>query len=121
MAHMSPPETQRPFEQEIWALLPALLVGVVVLVFGVAGTYAPPAEGEMAIVFAPGTSEASAYGAIVGAGGRIVGSSRFGNIVVAYASDTGFRDRIGAHGGLFTLAATGLCRPVDTAALGDQV
>lgn len=95
--------------------IPAIGVSLAALMFGVMGVYAPPKAGEMAVVFPPGTSEGAAYSAIVDAGGRIVSTSRFDNIIIAYALDEGFRDRIGQHGGWFTLAATGLCSPINSA------
>lgn len=95
------------------ALLPALGVTLVALMFGAAASYAPPETGEMAVVFAPGTSEVAAYVAIIAAGGRIVSTSRFENIVIAYALDPGFQHRIGKLGGWFTLSATGLCSPTN--------
>ena len=82
------------------------------LVVGVVGFYAPPPTGEMAVVFAPGTSPATAFYAVVGAGGRFVAPTRLDNIVIAYADQPGFAARVRAFGGLFTLAAHGLCGPV---------
>ncbi len=92
-------------------MLPALLLSAFVLVVAGMAAYAPPARGEMAVVFPPGTSEQSAYGAIRAAGGSFVGPTHFDNIVVAYASDTGFADRVRATGALLLLAAHGLCAP----------
>lgn len=105
--------TDKKIKNGFLDILPALGLSFCVLVFGAAAVYAPPARGEMAIVFPPGTSERDAYGAIVSSGGKIVGTSRFQNIVVAYAQDEGFRSRIIEHGGWFTLAATGLCSSAD--------
>lgn len=105
--------TDKKTKNGLFDLLPALGLSFCVLVFGVVAVYAPPARGEMAIVFPPGTSESYAYGAIVSSGGKIVGTSRFQNIVVAYAQDEGFRSRILDHGGWFALAAKGLCSSAD--------
>jgi hypothetical protein len=83
-------------------------------VFGVAAiaAYAPPARGEVAVVFPPGTSEQSAYHAIRQAGGRFVAPTRLGNIVVAHADDPAFADRVRGLGALLLLAAHGLCAPI---------
>lgn len=91
------------------ALLPALLVALGGFGIGGAAFYAPPATGEMAVIFAPWVDEPQALAAIIAAGGSLAGSTRLGNIAVAYASDAGFAERIRAHGGLFTLSATALC------------
>lgn len=93
------------------AYLPAAAIALVVLVFGSLAAYVPPDTGEMAVVFAPGTSQAAALAAITAAGGRWVSGSRFGNIVIAYAMDAGFKGRVARYGGLFTIAASGLCAP----------
>ena len=92
------------------SLVPALLLAACGLLVGVVGFYAPPATGEMAVVFAPGTSERTAFYAIVQAGGRFVAPTRLDNIVIAYAGP-GVAERVRAFGGLFTLAAHGLCGP----------
>ena len=94
------------------ALLPALLIAVFAVAAGAAVFYAPPTVGQMAVVFAPGVSEAQALGAVIAAGGRFVGPTRFGNIVIAYGSDSQFAARVRSAGALFTLAAQGLCSPV---------
>lgn len=91
------------------AVFPALVLSAFVFVTAAAAAYAPPGRGEMAVVFPPGTTETSAYYAVLAAGGRFVGPTHLGNIVVAYAADTGFADRIRASGALFLLAAYGLC------------
>lgn len=106
-----PPSTDDNVTRPIRALLPALLLSAFVFAVVAVGSYAPPARGEMAVVFAPGTSEQSAYYAVLKAGGRFVGPTRLNNIVVAYAADTGFADRVRAAGALFLLAAHGLCAP----------
>jgi hypothetical protein len=92
-------------------MLPALLLSAFVFAVVAIGTYAPPAHGEMAVVFAPGTSEQTAYYTVLAAGGRFVGPTRLDNIVVAYAADAGFAERVRVAGALFLLAAHGLCAP----------
>lgn len=92
-------------------LLPALLIAGAAFGGGVVVDYAPPATGQMAVVFPFGTTEAQALGAIIAAGGRYVGPTRLDNIAVAVASDTGFAGRIRAAGAWLTLAAQGLCSP----------
>ena len=101
-------------------LLPAVGVSILAFLVSAFAFYAPPETGEMAVVFPPGTSETAAYGAIVDAGGRIVGTSRFNNVVVAYAPDEGFRHRIGNYGGWFTLAAEGLCSSINSNSLSEM-
>lgn len=91
------------------ALLPAIFVAVMSFGAGAAAFYAPPATGEMAVVFAPWVDQPTAFGVITAAGGRLAGSTRLGNIIVAYASDPGFADRARAEGALFMLSATALC------------
>lgn len=74
--------------------------------------YAPPETGEMGVVFPPWIDEGTALAGIVASGGKIVASSNFSNIVVAYAEDDQFSARIRDHGAWFLVAATGLCGPV---------
>lgn len=92
-------------------LLPAVLLSALVFAVGAVAFYLPPAQGEMAVIFPFGTDEATAYALILEDGGRFVAPSRFANVVIAYAADPGFADRIRASGALFTLAAHGLCSP----------
>jgi hypothetical protein len=93
------------------ALLPALAAAVLALGGGAVAGYAPPPEGEMAVVFAPWVTEGQALRAVIDAGGRYVGPSRFGNIVIAYGLDTGFEARVRDGGAWLTVAADGLCSP----------
>ncbi len=90
-------------------LWPALAIAALALAGGGAAYYSPPRTGEVAVVFAPGTSEVAAFSAILAAGGRFVSATRIPFITVAHATDPGFADRIRAAGGLFLLAAKGLC------------
>lgn len=94
------------------SILPALLIAGFALAFGAIASYAPPPTGEMAVVFAPGTGEKAAYYAILSAGGRFVAPTRLDNVAVAYADKPDFTERVRALGGLFTLAARGLCTPL---------
>ena len=94
------------------SVLPALLIVGFALALGAVASYAPPATGEMAVVFPPGTGEKAAYAAILSAGGRFVAPTRLDNIAVAYADRPDFAERVRALGGLFTLAARGLCTPL---------
>lgn len=93
------------------AFVPAVLIALAAIVIEIVVFYAPPDEGQMAVFFPPSTTEVTAIAAIARAGGSFVGSSRFSNIIIAYAPDDGFRQRISNHGGWFTLAAEGLCSP----------
>lgn len=99
--------------KEAGSLWPAILVAL--FGFGVAAyaIYAPPSRGEMAVVFSPGTDAKAAYFAILAAGGRFVAPTRLDNVAVAYALDDDFKDRVRGFGGLFTLAAHGLCEPAN--------
>ncbi|WP_240230995.1 hypothetical protein [Devosia lacusdianchii] len=90
-------------------LLPAALVAVFTSVIASAAVYAPPAVGEMGVVFAPWMNEAEIMGAVVAAGGRIVDTSRLPNVIVAYGLDDAFQARVRDHGAWFTVAAIGLC------------
>ena len=94
------------------ALLPALAVAGITAASALSTIYAPPATGEVGVVFAPWVSETQAVGAVLAAGGRLANSSRFANVLVAVAPDEGFHARIRAAGALFTISATGLCGPV---------
>jgi len=91
--------------------LPALGVALLALAGGAVAGYAPPPQGEMAVVFAPWVGESEALRTVLDAGGRFVGPSRFGNIVVAYGLDAGFGTRVRAAGAWLTMAAEGLCSP----------
>lgn len=95
-------------------LLPAAFVALATLAAGAASAYAPPSTGEMAVVFPPWIGEVEAFELVAEAGGRLVGPSRFGNIVIAVAPDAGFAARVGQHGALFTVKATGICGPAST-------
>lgn len=95
-------------------LLPAAFVAAATLAAGAASAYAPPAIGEMAVVFPPWIGEVEAFELVAEAGGRLVGPSRFANIVIAVAPDAGFAARVGQHGALFTVKATGICGPAST-------
>ncbi len=95
-------------------LLPAVLIAGLAAVGATAAYYAPPETGEMAVMFAPGTDEVLAWQVVLAAGGSFVAPSRFTNVLIAYAPDPGFADRVRAAGALFTFAAQGLCGPVRT-------
>jgi|GEM_PF-1041668 hypothetical protein len=73
-----------------------------------------PERGEMAIVFPPFTSEETAWALVRQAGGSLVAPTRLPNVVVAYAPDSGFQQRMSEMGALFFLAAAGLCAPLAT-------
>jgi hypothetical protein len=79
--------------------------------------YAPPETGEMGVVYPPWIDEGTALAGVIAAGGKIVASSNFSNIVVAYAEDDQFRSRIREQGAWFLVAATGLCGPVKETSL----
>ena len=93
--------------------VPAILVALAALVAGSAAGYASPASGEMGVFFAPWVSTHDAITAIAAAGGGLANSTRLGNVFVAYAPDEGFVDRVRAQGAWFTVAAHGLCEPLE--------
>jgi hypothetical protein len=107
-------DVRAPAVPTMLALLPALFVAVLTLSLGAASAYAPPATGEMAVVFPPWTGEVEAFERVAQAGGQLVGPSRFGNIVIAVAPDPGFAERVAEQGALFTAKATGICGPAST-------
>ncbi|HTM78150.1 MAG TPA: hypothetical protein VL133_11050 [Devosia sp.] len=92
-----------------------LIVAATLLTFAAltVGSYLPPERGEVGVVFPPWTSQAEALGAVVAAGGKIAGVGRFANIVVAYALDDAFAQRVTQRGALFVAAAKGLCGPIE--------
>lgn len=112
--YATPSKTPAPAGSTWLALLPALLVALLAFSVGAASAYAPPATGQMAVVFPPGTGEVEAFQRVVQAGGMVLGPSRFDNIVIAFAPDSGFAARVAGQGALFTLKATGICGPAST-------
>lgn len=109
--HATQSEPPAPTGKTWLALLPALFVALLAFTVGAASAYAPPATGEMAVLFPPGVDEVEAFERVVQAGGLILGPSRFGNIVIALAPDPGFAARVAERGALLTLKATGICGP----------
>lgn len=61
------------------------------------------------MVFGPSTTELQAWGAVTMAGGRVVGPTRWQQIVVVVATDEGFKERARERGALFFFKAGGLC------------
>ena len=96
------------------AFIPAIGFALFVGLLFVTQTMAPPARGQMAVVFAPLTDELTAWALVRQAGGLVVGPTRLPNVVVAFAPDDAFAARITGLGALFTLSARGLCAPVLT-------
>ncbi len=92
-------------------MLPAVVFAMLSLGVGFTLTMAPPARGEIAVVFPPTTDEVTAWSLVREAGGLIVGPTRFSNIVVAYAPNENFQHRARQLGALFFTAARGLCAP----------
>lgn len=76
-----------------------------------AGTMLPPRTGEMAVVFPVLTDELTAWALVREAGGLLVAPTQLPNVVVAYAPDDSFQDRVRSLGALFFVAAQGLCAP----------
>lgn len=92
-------------------LLPAILFALF-SALALALPLRAPDIGQVAVVFPPFTSEQTAWALVRQAGGAVVAPTRIPNIVVAYAQDAEFQSRMRALGGLFFLAADGLCAPV---------
>lgn len=92
-------------------LLPSLLLGGAAIIITLATFYAPPARGEVAVVFPFGTRSEAAISLIGAAGGRLVTTTQLDNVVVAFATDPQFLDRVRALGALFGFAGRGLCGP----------
>lgn len=93
---------------------PAIFIAMSALTMGAYAAYSPPERGQMAIVFAPGTSELATISAVSRAGGSFVSPTRFSNVIIVFASDKEFRRNISHYGGWFALAAAGLCSPLAT-------
>jgi hypothetical protein len=93
------------------AFLPAIGFAIISGLLVLYSFMAPPAQGEMAIVFPPMTDELTAWSLVQQAGGSIVGPTRLSNIVVAYSPDPQFQQRLRDLGAWFFLAASGLCAP----------
>jgi len=98
-------------ENFLLQMAPALGVAVLTLLFGAWALHAPPQTGEVGVVFAPWTDQGAAIAAIVAAGGRVVDAGRLPNVMIAYAADDGFDERVREKGAWFTAAANGLCAP----------
>lgn len=82
-----------------------------------AGYYLPPEKGELGVVFPPWMDEAASMTAVIRAGGSIAAATRFSNIIIAVAPDTGFSHRVREQGAWLTTAARGLCTPLE----GEQI
>lgn len=91
--------------------VPAILFAALTVAAVIGATLSAPPKGQMAVVFPPMTSELTAWALVREAGGLIVGPTQLANIVVAYAPDETFQNRVRALGALFFLTATGLCAP----------
>lgn len=91
------------------AVFPAIAFAALSLSLGFSVVMAPPAKGELAVVFPPLTDEMTAWAIVRSAGAQMVGPTQFPNIVVAYAPDQRSQDRMRQLGALFFLAAKGLC------------
>lgn len=92
-------------------MAPALAIALVTAAVGFASLHAPPETGEMGVVFAPWIGQSEAIAAIIAAGGRVVDSGRFGNVMIAYGPDAGFAERVRSEGAWLITAARGLCAP----------
>jgi hypothetical protein len=112
------PATSQDYAPRTSDLVGPLLLAAAFLATSVslaAAYYAPPATGEMGVIFPPWVDEVTAFSTVVAAGGRIVAPSRFSNIVVAYAEDEQFHARVIAEGAWLLTAAAGLCSPLKEA------
>lgn len=66
---------------------------------------------QLAVVFPPWFDEVASLNAIVEAGGRLAGSTRLGNILIAFSTEPDFPARASALGAWFMFDANGLCGP----------
>ncbi len=96
-----------------WSWLPALAFAALAGAMSLSSVFATSDTGEMAVVFAPGVSELTAWSLLRQAGGLLVAPTALSNIVVAYAPDAGFKDRMRQLGGWFFIPAQGLCAALD--------
>lgn len=92
-------------------LAPAMIFSAVSALLIAAFMLAPQSKGEMAVAFAPFTTQETAWAIVRAAGGYAVAPTRLSNVVVAYAGDADFQQRARSLGALFFLKATGLCAP----------
>lgn len=111
-------DAPKPDEEQVGArsFLPAVVLMVVMLGFGVAGLLKAPDVGEMAVVFPPFRSEADYMSRIVEAGAYYVAPSRIANVHVVKVDSAEARARLTELGAMFFLAANGICGPVSTKA-----
>ena len=79
----------------------------------VVGYHLPPKTGELGVVFPPWVDEPTAISAIISAGGKLAGGTRFSNILIAVAPDPEFANRVKQNGALLTTSARGLCAPLE--------
>jgi len=93
---------------------PAIVIAASTIILGVYASYSPPLHGQMAVVFAPGTKQIDTINAVTRAGGSFVSPTRFNNVIIVFAPDKYFRRDISQYGGWFTLAAQGLCSPLNS-------
>lgn len=92
-------------------MLPAIAFAAISLAAAFAILNPQNAIGEVGVVFPPWASQAQVHAAVIRAGGRIAGSSRWPNAIVAYVSDPGFYARVRNQGAWFAVAASALCAP----------
>lgn len=110
------PFSRQDTEQRQSAVVGAILLAATISVSAgglMVFYHLPPQKGEVGVVFPPWTDQASAIAQIVAAGGLIVNSGRFPNVLIAYAHDGDFARRVMARGAWFVGAARGLCGPVN--------
>jgi hypothetical protein len=91
------------------SLLPAFGLALATLATLAYGAFRPgPPGSPVAAIYAPGTSEETAFAAVAAAGGLPIRNGGFDNIVVARADDPGFASRLLANGAWLVVDAVAL-------------
>ncbi len=109
MTVTAPQAAKSSFDRYSW--LPSLGLAAAAVLVALFTLYAPPSRGAVGVFFPFGTTSTTAIALIGAAGGRLVTTTQLDNVVVAYADDGRFLDRIRALGALFVFAGRGLCAP----------
>lgn len=96
------------------AFVPALAFALMTVAAVAADAIQPAGRGPVAVVFAPGVDEMSAWQRVTASGGLIVAPTQLANVVVAFAPDADFETRARAQGALLFMKASGLCSTAPT-------
>lgn len=99
-------------QKGVGPFVPALILMAIMLVFGAIGLSEAPAQGEMAVVFAPFQPEQKYVSRIIKSGAQYISPSRFHNVIVVNVDSAAVRESLRQQGALFFVNAGGLCAPV---------